>query len=102
MKTNYQIVMRLTSIKLEKHGYVNDKEIAKISEIASLKSMDKLALHNFRDYVTLYFLSIRKDPIDSNFDLGEDIRNRDLCSAIQAVVDSELLSRERKSSAKRQ
>ena len=102
MKTNYQIVMRLTSIKLEKHGYVNDKEIAKISEIASLKSMDKLALHNFRDYVTLYFLSIRKDPIDSNFDLEEDIRNRDLCSAIQAVVDSELLSRERKSSAKRQ
>lgn len=96
MMTNHQIVLRLTNIKLEKHGHINYEEIVKISEIAGLKSMDELALRNFRDFVTLYFLSIKKDPTGPDFNREEDIDNRDLCSAIQAVVDFELFSREEK------
>lgn len=103
MKTNFQIVVEIKNkVKPARHGYISVEEADKIAEIAQLDKMDRLALLNLRDTVTLYYETLKVDPASPEFDREKDMNNRDLCSAVCAVIDSELFNREKKNNIKRQ
>lgn len=93
MKTNFQIVIEIKNkVKPARHGYISAEEADKIAEIAQLDKMDRLALLNLRDTVVLYYETLKVDPASPEFDREKDMNNRDLCSAICAVIDSDLCS----------
>lgn len=88
MRTNFQMVSNIyDKFKPAQRGFLTGEEADMITEELCLKEMDLLQLRNLRDFVVLYFNSMR-----NNTSTDELMRNMDICSGICAVIDTEIFN----------